>query len=156
VTVALLTYPVGPAELTPPYWVFMGATAISVLAGAQILQLPPSPLSAAVHAVLAGLSVMLWAFGTWLIPLLVVLGVWRHVVRRVPLTYEPGMWSIVFPVGMYAVASHELGTALNVSWLVTLGRDAAWPALATWTAVFVAMIATLLRRSSRPAEGRPA
>lgn len=38
---ALLTYPVRPAELTPPYWLFMGATAISVLAGAQLLKLPP-------------------------------------------------------------------------------------------------------------------
>ena len=33
VTVALLAYPGRPAGLTPPYWVFMGATAISVLAG---------------------------------------------------------------------------------------------------------------------------
>ena len=43
VAAALLAYPVRPAELTPPYWVFMGAPAISVLAGAQILRLPPDP-----------------------------------------------------------------------------------------------------------------
>lgn len=84
----------GPAGLTPAYWVFMGAAAISVLAGAQILQLPPSSLQAAVHAVIAGLSVVLWAFGTWLIPLLIVAGVWRHVARRVPLAYKPGPWSL--------------------------------------------------------------
>ena len=73
---------------------FIGAAAISVLAGAQILQLPPSSLQAAVHAVIAGLSVVLWAFGTWLIPLLIVAGVWRHVARRVPLAYKPGPWSL--------------------------------------------------------------
>ncbi len=153
VTAPLLAFPVRPSELTPAYWVAMGATAISVLAGAQILRLPPSPLQVAVRATVAGLSVVLWAFGTWLIPLLVVLGVWRHLMRGVPLSYEPGMWSMVFPVGMYGVASHELGAALNVPWLVTLGRDEAWPALAVWAAIFLAMTGTLLRRPSPPAEG---
>jgi tellurite resistance protein TehA-like permease len=155
VTAAPLSFSVRPAELTPAYWVFMGGTAISVLAGAQILRLPPGSLQTAVHAVVAGLSVMLWAFGTWLIPLLVALGVWRHIRRHVRLAYELGLWSIVFPVGMYGVASHVLGIALNVSWLVTLGRDEAWLALAVWAAVSAAMTAALLRRPQPPAEDTP-
>jgi tellurite resistance protein TehA-like permease len=148
VTAALLAVPVRPPELTPAYWVAMGATAISVLAGAQIMRLPPDPLQAAVYPVVAGLSVILWAFGTWLVPLLVILGIWRHVLRRVSPTYESGLWSMVFPVVMYGVGSHELGSALKLSWLVTLGRDEAWPALAIWAAVFLAMAGALLRRSS--------
>jgi Voltage-dependent anion channel len=56
---------------------------------ARILGLPATPLMAAVHPVVTGLSVILWAFGTWLIPLLVGLGVWPHLIRRVPLRYEP-------------------------------------------------------------------
>ena len=143
VTVALVAFPVRPAGLAPAYWVFMGASAISVLAGAQILRLPSSPLVAATHVVVAGLSVVLWAFGSWLIPFLVIAGVWRHMVHRVPLAYEPGMWSIVFPVGMYGVASQELGRVLRVEWLVTLGRDEAWAALAVWAAVLLAMAARL-------------
>ncbi len=144
VAIALMQYPVQPAELTPPYWVFMGATAISVLAGALILRLPPASLGAAVHGVVAGLPVVLWAFGTWLIPLPLVLGAWRHLLRHVSLAYEPGMWSIVFPAGMCGVASRELGAALNVSWLVTLGRYEAWLALAAWAVVAVAMTVALL------------
>ncbi|MET9249604.1 hypothetical protein [Nonomuraea sp. NPDC003709] len=35
-----------------------------------------------------GVSLVLWAFGSWLIPLLVALGVWRHVRCRVPLRWE--------------------------------------------------------------------
>ena len=145
VATALMTYPVRPADLTPPYWVFMGATAISVLAGALILRLPPGPLPAAVHSVVTGLSVVLWAFGTWLIPLLLVLGAWRHLLRHVPLAYEPGMWSIVFPVGMYGFASRQLGAVLHVSWLVTLGRYEGWLGLAVWAVVAVAMALALLR-----------
>ncbi len=62
-----------------------------------------------------------------------------------PLSYEPGLWGIVFPVGMYGVASHELGAALGLPWLVTLGQDEAWLALGVWAAVFLAMAAALLR-----------
>ena len=139
----LLHFPVQPAGLTPAYWVFMGATAISVLAGAKLLGLPADPLLAAMRPVVAGLSVILWAFGTWLIPLLIGLGVWRHLVRRVPLRYDPGLWSMVFPLGMYCVASEALGTALHVKWLVTVGHDGAWVAFAVWAALFAAMLAFL-------------
>ncbi len=166
VAVARLQYPVQPAEVTPPYWVYMGATAISVLAGAQILHMPAAPLTAAVRGVVSGLSVTLWAFGTWLVPLLIALGVWRHLVRHVPLAYEPGLWSMVFPLGMYGVASRQLGAVLGVSWLVTLGRYEGWLALAAWAAVAGAMAAAVLRlgrpppgaqaRASRSGSPRPA
>lgn len=75
---------------------------------------------------------------------LLILGVWRHVRHRVPLAYEPGMWSMVFPIGVYGVASRELGATLRVPWLVTLGRDEAWLALAAWAAVSLAMTLTAL------------
>ncbi len=141
----LLHFPVRPADVIPAYWVSMGATAISVLAGARLLGLPASPLVTAVHPVLAGLSVMLWAFGTWLIPLLVGLGVWRHLAGRVPLRYEPGLWSLAFPLGMYCVASETLGRALHVPWLVTVGHEGTWAAFAVWAVLFAAMLATLAR-----------
>jgi hypothetical protein len=66
------------------------------VAGAQILQSRPDPLGADVHSVVSGMSVVLWASGTWLIPLLLAVG-HGHVMRRVPLSYDPGLCSIVFP-----------------------------------------------------------
>jgi len=148
----LLHFPLQPAALTPAYWVFMGATAISVLAGAKLLGLPAGPLLTPMHPVLVGLSVILWAFGTWLIPLLIGLGVWRHLVLGVALCYEPGLWSIVFPLGMYCVASETLGTALHVHWLVAVGHDGTWVAFAVWAVLFAAMLAALagLPRGSGP------
>ena len=57
---------------------------------------------------------------------------------------------------MYGVASRELGTAPGVSWLVTLGRDEAWLALAVWAVVALAMAGALLRRPARlPARRAP-
>jgi tellurite resistance protein TehA-like permease len=139
----LLHFPVQAATLTPAYWVSMGATAISVLAGAKVLALPGGTLLTAMHPVVAGLSVILWAFGSWLIPLLLGLGVWRYLVRRVPLRYEPGLWSMVFPFGMYCVASEALGRAIHVPWLVSVGHAGTWVAFAVWVAVFAAMLGYL-------------
>ncbi len=155
VAVALMSVPVRPAEVTPPYWVFMGATAITVLAGGLLLGTPAGRLGGAVRGALAGLSVILWAFGTWLVPLLVVTGIWRHLVRGVSLRYEPGMWSIVFPVGMYGVGSRALGDAAGVSWMVTLGRYEAWLALAAWAVVALAMAASLARAAACPSGRGP-
>jgi len=69
--------------------------------------------------------------------------VWRHLVRRVRLRYDPGLWRIVFPLGMYCVASEALGNALHVNWLVTVGHDGTWVAFAVWAALFAAMLAFL-------------
>jgi hypothetical protein len=64
------------------------------------------------------------------------------------------MWSMVFPIGMYGVASRELAAALRVPWLVTLGRDEAWLALAAWAAVSLAMtLAALPRRAPGSGSG---
>lgn len=139
----LLTRPITSNELIPPYWVFMGAAAITILAGARLLALPD-----ATHLiprdVIAGTSAVLWAFCSWLIPLLLALGVWRHVVRRVSLRYETGLWSMVFPLGMYGVASATLGRATGTRWLAALGGGEAWVALAVWVIVFAGMLAAAL------------
>ncbi|MFE0384662.1 tellurite resistance/C4-dicarboxylate transporter family protein [Streptomyces bungoensis] len=140
----LLLEPLTPAELVPPYWVFMGAAAISVLAGAKLLELPPGD-ELLPHEVVLGLSTLLWSFCTWLIPLLLALGVWRHVLRRQPLRYETSLWSLVFPVGMYGVATGELGRVAGWDWMTTIGTTEAWAALAVWAAAFTAMLATAAR-----------
>ncbi|MGH3388522.1 MAG: hypothetical protein ACRDOO_06560 [Actinomadura sp.] len=102
--------------------------------------MPPRPI-------IAGLSFVLWSFCTWLIPLLLALGFWRHVLRRVPLSYEAGMWSLVFPIGMYGVATRELGHATGTPWLVALGGAEAWVAAAVWVTVFSAMVITCVREA---------
>ncbi len=141
----LFGYPVRAGQLTPSYWILMGATAISALAGARVLRWSSVPLINATTPVVAGLSVMLWAFGTWMVPVLVVQSVWWER-TRLPLFYEPGLWSIVFPVGMYGVASHELGTVLGVRWLADLGSTEIWAGAVVWLTVFVAMLTATGRR----------
>lgn len=143
--VRLLLVEIGPDTITPPYWIVMGATAITVYAGARLLESPTTPVLAATRPVLSGLSVLLWAFGTWIIPLLVAFGVWRHLILHVPLRYEPALWSICFPLGMYSVASSELGQSARLPLVAGIGQGWAWVALAAWVVVFASMVVSLSR-----------
>jgi len=140
-----LTVTMTPAALGPPYWILMGATAITVLAGAKILDLPAAlPVVAATRGFVEGFSFALWAFGTWWIPLLIVLGLWRHVRRRWPLSYEPTLWSVVFPLGMYAVATLTFGQAARLSFMPPIAHVMLWVAVAAWTLVAAAFAARVL------------
>lgn len=145
VAARMLLYPLRPADLTPPYWVAMGATAITVLAGARIVQMADAPMVSATRGLIAGTSVIFWAFGSWLIPPLVAAGVWRHILHRIPLPYEATLWSIVFPLGMYGVGAHYLGQADHLPIVQAIGADESWVALAAWTLTFVAMLVHLVQ-----------
>ena len=142
-----LTVAMTPATLSPPYWILMGATGITVLAGTDILGLPTT-----FHAVRAiagfveGVCFVFWSFGSWWIPLLIVLGFWRHVLRKWPLSYEPSLWAVVFPIGMYSVATLRLGKAVSVSFMEPLSRGVLWVAVAAWLLVAAAYLAWLARR----------
>ncbi|MGH3422788.1 MAG: tellurite resistance/C4-dicarboxylate transporter family protein, partial [Streptosporangiaceae bacterium] len=151
-----LTVPMTPATLGPPYWILMGATAISVLAGARYLALPADiPVVQATASFVEGFTYALWAFGTWWIPLLVILGSWRHIRRHWPLAYEPTLWSIVFPLGMYSVATLSFGKVAHLAFMEPLARFMFWVAVAAWALVAIAFLARLLRRPAEPSPGTP-
>lgn len=141
VTLRLLTTRNSPNHLGPSYWIYMGATAITVLAGSLILVLPPDlPIMIATSHFVSGFTFVLWAFGVWWVPLLVLFGIWRHIVGRVPVRYEVDLWSIVFPLGMYATASMHFGSQAHLPVLVGIGEVGTWIAGLTWLVVTVAMV----------------
>ncbi|MFV0251871.1 MAG: tellurite resistance/C4-dicarboxylate transporter family protein [Beutenbergiaceae bacterium] len=139
VSLRIMLYQFEPEDLNPPYWVSMGAIAITVVAGARIVDMESAPMVDATRALIAGLSVVFWAFATWLIPVLIFAGLWRHWIRRVPLRYEATLWSIVFPLGMYSVASMWLGEADSLPIVGGIGANWLWVAVTAWVLTFVAM-----------------
>ncbi len=141
-----------PGDLTPPYWINMGAMAISTLAGARLVQnTPDAPFLASLLPFIKGFTVFYWATGTWWIPMLLVLGVWRHLIQRFPLRYDPLYWGAVFPLGMYTVATMQMAAALDLPFLAPLPPVAFVAALVAWTLACAGLLREL-RKLVRPRE----
>jgi tellurite resistance protein TehA-like permease len=154
VALRMLLYGFGPEDLTPPYWVAMGAGAITVLAGTRITEMSDAPTVSATGALVGGASVAFWAVATWLVPALVAAGWWRHGRHGVPLAYDPTLWSMVFPLGMYAVAGIYLGQSDRLPLVDAIGGAALWLAIAVWALVLVGMVVHVTRTVvTRPARG---
>jgi tellurite resistance protein TehA-like permease len=71
--------------------------------------------------------------------------------RKVPLRYDATLWSIIFPLGMYAVAGIYLGRADHLPVVEAVGRIELWVAFVAWLLVLVAMVAHVARTVFRPA-----
>ena len=91
-------------------------------------------------AVVINGTLFFWATGTWWIPLLVIVGFWRHVVERVPVTYDAQYWSLVFPLGMYTVATLMFANATGMPFLLIIPRIAVYIAMLAWFITFTAML----------------
>lgn len=140
----LLFLKIGAQALTPPYWISMGAAAITTLAGSNLaLHLQAAPFLAELGPFIKGMTVLYWATCTWWIPLLLILGVWRHGRMGVPLGYDPQYWAMVFPLGMYAACTLQFSRAIGVEFVAPVARWAFIPALAAWAVVFLGMLGRL-------------
>lgn len=144
-------FPLNAMELGAPYWINMGATAISTLAGSMlILHEKQFNFLVEIRPFLKGFVLLFWAAGTWWIPLLIVLGAWRHIVKKikVPTTaegYDPTYWAMVFPLGMYVVSTFRLIEALDIAFLKIIPNGFIYIALFAWTAVMIGFVRQLLK-----------
>ncbi|NOS36290.1 MAG: C4-dicarboxylate ABC transporter, partial [Deltaproteobacteria bacterium] len=132
-------------DFTPQMWVIMGAAAICANASSGLdMADPVLVVIAEVHAFIDSVALLSWAWATWWIPLLVIISFWKHVIKKVPLRYDPRQWSVVFPLGMYTVASVQLSLASEVDALHEISHIMIWAAIALWSLMMLA----LLRRIS--------
>jgi tellurite resistance protein TehA-like permease len=137
------------ASLTPPYWINMGAVAITTLAGARLIIAAPSwSFLSDVMPFLKGFTLFFWAAGTWWIPLLFILGFWRHVYKRFPLRYDPQYWGMVFPLGMYTVCTFQFSRAIDFPPLMIIPHVFVYLALVAWVLAFAGLVYSLLFRKS--------
>jgi tellurite resistance protein TehA-like permease len=138
------------AMLTPPYWINMGAVAITTLAGADLmLYAQGHPGILGFLPFLSALTTGFWAVATWWVPLLAAITTWRHAVERIPLAYDPQYWSMVFPLGMYTAATAVYARATGYGFLLPIPQLFVWIALAAWLATFAGLLLRLAHAAAR-------
>lgn len=132
-------------EFAPPYWINMGAVAITTLAGSLLLLNEHQwEFLSTIDAFLKGFTLMFWATGSWWIPIIVILGIWRHFYKYIPFVYHPQYWGMVFPLGMYTVCTFRMAEALDFPFLYPVSDVFVYIALFAWTITFIGLLWGLL------------
>jgi tellurite resistance protein TehA-like permease len=143
-TFRLFYFAIEPDDITPVLWVIMGAAAISTNAGSSLMEAHDSLRF--LHEMLPfvqGVTLIAWAWASFWVPLLLMFEIWKYAIRRAPMTFTPLLWSAVFPLGMYSVATLRLSTASDFSPLHAISQVMLWIALSAWI-----LIAAALARAS--------
>lgn len=141
-----------PSDLMPPYWINMGAMAISTLVGANLVKHAGlAPFIEGFVPFLKGFTILFWATATWWIPMLFILAIWRHVYKKFKFVYDPLYWGAVFPLGMYTVATLRLSDAMRLPFLSAISGVFIYFALIAWLLTFAGLVGSLagsLRREA--------
>lgn len=139
VAARLLLVPLTADDEVLPYWVFMGIVALALLGGVG-LDAGQGRDPVVVATVVDTVAIVLWAFATWLLPLMAAMSIWYFRGVDSPGRYRPAMWSMVFPVGVSAAASEAFGHDRGWTWMTDYGRTLAWVGLAMWLAVVLLLL----------------
>lgn len=152
----LLGTRLAPALLTPDLWILMGAQAITVVAGATLIDdLDATGVSGPLHGPAVSLIAVCWLVATAWIPLLAAAEARRARTQRPG--FEPLRWATVFPLGMYAVACATLATIAPTAQTALHEASTAmfWVALAAWCATAVSVITHITRSTRRARRPEP-
>jgi tellurite resistance protein TehA-like permease len=139
-----------PEAFIPPYWINMGALAITTLAG-SILCLSIPKVGGAFSDFLTftkGFTLFFWSFGTWWVPLLIILAFWKYVYHKTQFKYSPLYWGMVFPLGMYTACTFKLSQALQLPFIVNIPKYFIYLAFIAWTIIFVSMLISIFKAAT--------
>jgi tellurite resistance protein TehA-like permease len=161
VTYRLLDGPIRPDDWTGPYWIMMGAAAITTLAGTTLAPRLEAFQGWEPYApVIVGVTFLAWAIASWWIPLLLVVDVWKFVTggtdgdppawivlfpwSRLGFgfrlhTYAPTAWGRVFPMGMYTACTLNLAGIGTFGLLSVVPAYWGWFALVVWALTLIGM-----------------
>lgn len=137
----LFFYRTSSTDVDAPYWINMGAMAIATLSGSRLVLHPNhQEFLLFVKPMIEGLTVTLWAWGTWWIPFLILVGIKKYIRDREVVKYHPSLWGMVFPIGMYTAATDTLSTITGLRPLDDISRVTLWFGIVSWASVALLFI----------------
>jgi tellurite resistance protein TehA-like permease len=145
----------GRSDFGPDYWVTMGALAITTVAAIDLRlaergrSWPQAWTSGVEH-----LARATWAAASLLIVLLLLAELWQAHGDRV--RWSVSRWTMVFPLGMYSVASQELRHVWALDGVGDLGKAALWVALSALLVTLGVTVRDAIGRRDSPSESGPA
>lgn len=105
-----------------PYWMNIGAAALTALAGTtlyQHIQIVNGPFVDFL-TFLKGFSLFFWSFGLWWLPFLVIFAIRKQTYGSEGFVFSVGYWEIVFALGLYAHSTLQLVGLFEGQYLVIL------------------------------------
>ena len=135
-------------EISPAYWLCIGAAAITIVAGNSLLDSIPGYFHS-IHEMsfIRSVNGILWTFATILLPLLILMEGWKYFVYKEPLQYSPALWSMVFPMGMYTMATYLISLSFESPLIQKAIPYALWTALFFWVWVGIGMLKSFVKES---------
>lgn len=131
--------PMYPKDFKPSYWINMGAAAISALSGAVLINtINATGAFQQLIPTLKTMSIFFWIAGSWWIPILVYLEIWKR--RKIKTFYRAENWSIVFPLGVYTVCTWQLAEVMEIDFLKRLPEVSIYFAWAAWLFTYLTLI----------------
>ncbi len=149
-----------------PYWICMGAAAIIVLAGSElVMRMPALPGWEDIRQTVLWMTVVAWSMGTLWTPYLLVMDIQKFTrvgiaasapmwIKTLPWSrlafgrqyyaYDPPSWSRVFPMGMYAACTISLSKAAGFGSLATIPQYWGWFALLVWSLTLIGMLRAVM------------
>lgn len=136
--------PMSHEDFSPPYWINMGAVAISALAGSILIQRGDLwPMLGPLLPFIRGFTFFFWAIASWWIPFLFALMGWRYLWRRDRFRYEPAVWGMIFPLGMYTTSTLQFDRAMDYNFLDPVPQVMVYIALLGWLLGMVGLLRRL-------------
>lgn len=147
----LTLVPMNREDFSPPYWINMGAVAITALAGSVlILRGETWPLLEPLLPFIRGFTFFFWAVASWWIPFLFALMTWRYLWMCDRFTYEPAIWGMVFPLGMYTTSTYQFDRAMGYGFLDPIPEVLVYVALTAWVLGMVGLLRRIRAGLRRP------
>lgn len=147
--------PLSREDFTPPYWINMGAVAITALAGSiLILRGETWPLLIPLLPFIKGFTFFFWAVASWWIPFLLALMAWRYIWLRDKFVYEPAVWGMVFPLAMYTTSTYQFDRAMQYGFLDPVPHVLVFVALGVWVLAMSGLLLQIWRglRTVKPVQ----